>query len=95
MSLRPASPFRIPKQTARVARAAFPQPTLAIRIADALGPIFQDQQFAALFPQRGQPALSPARLALVTLLQFAENLTARAAADAWRSRIDWKCSAFR
>lgn len=90
MSLRPSPPFRIPKQTARVARAAFPQPTLAMRIADSLGPIFKDQQFAALFPAVGQPALSPARLALVTLLQFAENLTDRAAAYAVRSRIDWK-----
>jgi transposase len=90
MSLRPASPFRVPKQTARVARAAFPQPTLPMRIADALGPIFSDQQFADLFPAVGKPALSPARLALVTLLQFAENLTDRAAADAVRSRIDWK-----
>jgi transposase len=90
MSLRPASPFRIPKQTARVARAAFAQPTLAMRLGDSLGPIFKDEQFAALFPAVGKPALSPARLALVTLLQYAENLTDRAAADAVRSCIDWK-----
>jgi transposase len=90
MSLRPSSEFRIPKQTARVARAAFRQPTLAMRVADVLGPIFEDQQFATLFPAVGKPALSPARLALVTLLQFAENLTDRATADAVRSRIDWK-----
>jgi uncharacterized protein YbjT (DUF2867 family)/transposase len=87
MSLRPASPFRIPKQTARV---AFPQPTFAMRLADTLGPIFKDEQFAALFPAVGKPALSPARLALVTLLQYAENLPDRAAADSVRARIDWK-----
>jgi transposase len=90
VSLPSSSPFCIPKQTARVARAAFPQPTLAIFIADSLGPIFQDQQFASLFSSLGQPALSPARLALVNLLQFAENLSDRATADAVRSRIDWK-----
>lgn len=90
MSLRPTPPFRIPKQTARVARAAFRQPTLAMRIADSLGPIFNDEQFTALFPAVGQLALSPARLALVTLLQYSENLTDRGAADAVRSRIDWK-----
>ena len=90
VSLPPSSPFRIPRQTARVARAAFPQPSLAISIADTLGPIFHDQQFADLFPSLGQPALSPARLALVTLLQFAENLSDRATAEAVRSRIDWK-----
>ena len=33
---------------------------------------------------------SPACLALVTILQFMENLTDREAADAVRSRIDWK-----
>jgi transposase len=90
MSLRPAPPFQIPEQTARIARAAFRRPTLAMQIADSLGAIFADQQFADLFPAVGQPALSPARLALVTLLQYAEDLTDRAAADAVRSRIDWK-----
>ena len=46
--------------------------------------------FAELFPQRGQPVQSPGRLALVLVMQFAENLTDRQAADAVRSRIDWK-----
>jgi hypothetical protein len=32
---------------------------------DALGPIYADPQFAALFPNDGQPAASPAHLALV------------------------------
>ena len=35
-------------------------------------------------------ASRPRRLALVTLLQFAEGLSDRQAADAVRSRIDWK-----
>jgi transposase len=61
-----------------------------LRLRDALGPIFTDQQFAALFPNHGQPAEAPWRLALVTLMQFAENLSDRRAADAARSRIDWK-----
>jgi hypothetical protein len=29
-----------------------------------LGPLFEDQQFTALFPRRGQPAEAPARCAL-------------------------------
>jgi transposase len=61
-----------------------------MRIADHLRGVFEDDQFAALFARRGQPAESPARLALVTLLQFAENLSDRQAADAVRGRIDWK-----
>jgi transposase len=35
---------------------------------------------------RGQPAEAPARLALTTVLQFAEGLSDRQAADAVRSR---------
>jgi transposase len=76
--------------TAQVARAAFPKGCLAIRVRDALGEVFEDAQFAGLFATRGRPAVSPARLALVSLLQFAEGLSDRQAADAVRGRIDWK-----
>jgi hypothetical protein len=34
----------------------------------------------------------PWRLALVTLMQFAEGLSGRQAAEAVRGRIDWKCA---
>ena len=90
MSLRPDDEHPIPEATRRVARAAFPKGTLAMRLDDQLGAIYRDEQFAALFPVRGQPALSPARLALVTVLQFVEGLPDRQAADAVRGRIDWK-----
>jgi transposase len=60
------------------------------RMADQLGLIYQDSKFAALFPARGQPAEAPARLALITVLQFVEGLSDRQAADAVRGRIDWK-----
>jgi transposase len=61
-----------------------------MQVADRLGTIDHDAQFAALFPTRGQPAEAPARLALVTILQFAEGLSDRQAADAVRSRIAWQ-----
>lgn len=61
-----------------------------LRMADQLGLIYQDSKFAALFPARGQPAEAPARLALITVLQFVEGLSDRQAADAVRGRIDWK-----
>jgi transposase len=91
MSLRlhPVTP--VPEETARVARAAFPgghNPYLALR--DELGTVFADEDFAALYPRRGQPAEAPWRLALVTVFQFVENLSDRQAADAVRARIDWK-----
>ena len=57
---------------------------------DKLGPIFDDEQYRELFGQRGKPAESPERLSLVTLFKFAEDLTDREAAEAVRSRIDWK-----
>ncbi len=90
MSLKPQDMNPIPEETIRVAHAAFPKGNAIMRIRDHLGPIYSDEQFAALFPHGGQPAFSPARLALVSVLQFAEGLSDRQAADAVRSRIEWK-----
>ena len=90
MSLQPVIVQQPAEDTARVARAAFPKGNAYLRLYDELGPLYADQQFAALFPTRGQPGLSPAQLALVTALQFAEGLSDRQAADAVRARIDWK-----
>jgi transposase len=90
MSLEPRSDEGVPELTARVVRAAFPRGTLAIRIQEALGPLFADEDFAAAFPGRGRPAVSPGALALVSVLQYAEGLSDRQAADQVRARIDWK-----
>jgi len=88
--LQPDHSTRIPELTRFVAKAAFPNSTLAITLRDELGTIFDDTDFVHLYPALGQSAESPARLALVTLLQFVENLPDRQAADAVRGRIDWK-----
>ena len=80
----------VPEETARVARAAFPKGHPSLTFRDALGTIFQDEDFSALFPAWGQPGLPPWRLALVTIMQFRENLADRQAAEAVRARIDWK-----
>src|ERR687893_2027154 len=90
MSLHPVTIEPIPEQTVQIARAAFPKGNLYLRLRDELGTLFTDQDFAHLYPRRGQPALAPWRLALVTVLQFVENLPDRQAADAVRGRIDWK-----
>jgi transposase len=63
---------------------------LAIRIRDELGSWYEDAGFAAAYGVRGKPGLSPAQLAMVTVLQYAENLTGRQAADAVRGHMDWK-----
>lgn len=88
--MQPEGPGEIPAETVRVARAAFPKGSLAIRVRDELGVLFRDEQFADLFPTRGKPAWSPGRLALVLVLQFVEGHTDRQAAEAVRARIDFK-----
>jgi transposase len=90
MSLHPHVIAPVPDETARVARAAFPKGHPSLTFRDALGTIFQDEDFSALFPAWGHPGLSPWRLALVTIMQFRENLADRQAAEAVRARIDWK-----
>ena len=90
MSMKPQPIPEIPSETVRVVRAAFPKGNLSIWLRDSLGTIYQDELFADLYPGRGQPAYAPWRLALVTVFQFLENLTDRQAADAVRSRLDWK-----
>jgi transposase len=90
MSLKALPVPPIPNETARVARAAFPGGTLCLQLRDTLGTLYTDVDFADLFPTRGQPAEVPWRLALVTVLQFVEGLPDRQAADAVRSRLDWK-----
>ncbi|MBA3823692.1 MAG: IS1182 family transposase [Ktedonobacterales bacterium] len=90
MSLKPDPIPPIPLQTQRVAQAAFPRGNVYMQMRDQLGVLYEDTDFADLFPTLGQPADAPWRLALVTVWQFLENLTDRQAADAVRSRIDWK-----
>src|SRR5256885_2563839 len=90
MSLKPTPIDPVPEETARVARAAFRKGNPLLKLRDELGAIFADADFADLFPRRGQPGLAPWRLALVTLLQFREDLADRRAAEAVRARIDWK-----
>ena len=79
----------IPVATMQAARAAFPQGSLAMHLRDYLGTVYDDAVFSDLFSPLGPPALPPWRLALVSVLQFAEGLTDRQAADAVRARIDW------
>lgn len=90
MSLRAPLVYCMPDETVRVAHAAFPKGNPYMHMRDTLGPIYTNPEFAHLFPTTGQPAEAPAHLALVTIMQFAEGLSDSQAADAVRSRIDWK-----
>src|SRR5262249_12440410 len=90
MSLQAQPIPRIPETTAKIARRAFRKGNVYMQMRDLLGTFFTDDQFADLYPADGQPAYAPWRLALVSVMQFAENLSDRQALDAVRARIDWK-----
>ncbi len=90
MSLHPQPLGKIPPDTIRVAQCAFPKGNIYLRMRDELGVFYEDKSFTRLFSPRGQPAYAPWRLTLITIMQFVEGLTDRQAADAVRSRIDWK-----
>src|ERR671926_755106 len=90
MSLNPCPIDPVPPETARVARAAFPKGNRYMTMREELGILYPNDLFADLYPQVGHYGEPPWRLALVTLMQFSENLTDRQAADAVRGRIDWK-----
>jgi transposase len=93
MTLQPQNAFTIPEETARVARAAYPHGNTIIKMRDALGSMYQDESFAHVFPHNGRPVEAPWCLALITIMQFMEELSDREAADAVRGRIDWKYAA--
>jgi transposase len=88
--MKPLSIPPIPEETKRVAEAAFAKGNVYVQMRDALGAIYSDDLFTELYAQEGQPAFSPWRLALVTVMQFAENMSDRQAAEAVRARLDWK-----
>ena len=90
VSMRPRPAPRVPDQTVVVARAASPKGSPAMSARDELAEVFGDEQFAAAFGARGAPAESPGALALVTVLQYVENLTDRQAGLMVARAIDWK-----
>lgn len=90
MCLHPEEIPPIPDETVRIAKAAFPKGNLYMRLRDELGVFYQDEDFASLYPQRGQPAQAPWRLAMILVMQYLENLSDRQATQAVQGRIDWK-----
>ena len=90
MSMHPQDIPEIPRDTLEVAQAAIPKGNLYLQMRERLGGIYKDHDFVELFSNRGQSAESPWRLVLVCIMQFIDNLSDRQAADAVRTRIDWK-----
>lgn len=88
--LRPDFRAEIPEETVKVTRADFPNGNMYLSLRDTLGATIEDETFQDLYPTLGQPAESPGRLALITVMQYVENLSDQQAAEAVRSKIDWK-----
>src|SRR6266511_3528574 len=92
MSMQP-QPWPQPAQEIVVAvRAMYARrrAPLPVQVRDQLGELFADAQFAGAFGVRGKPGWSPGRLALVTVLQMAEALSDRQAAEAVGDKLSWK-----
>jgi transposase len=77
----------VPIETARVAHAACTDGNVYLRLRDELGTLFDDELFSADYSIEGQPALHPWQLALVSVMQFMENLSDRQAAQAVRPEL--------
>lgn len=90
MSQGPANQGTIPEATRRVAQAAFPDGNRYMQIRDELGTLFGEADWNVMYDRVGQPGICAWCLMLVTVMQFMEGLSDRQAADAVRSRIDWK-----
>lgn len=90
MSLKSQPIPPIPPLTIPSAQKAFRTGNTDRQMRDLEGTFFSDDQIDALYPADGQSTCSLWRRALVNVMQFAENLTDRQAADAVRARIDWK-----
>lgn len=88
--LQPQQRTENPKMNRVVARTASANGRVFLTLRDELGPVFEDERIPLLYPGTGRPTESPARLALVTTVQFLANLTDQDAADVVRGRIDWK-----
>jgi len=68
MTLHPQNYWEVPQVTVKVARASFPRGNVYMKMYDQLGTLYKDKDFVDVFPVRcGQSAISPARLALITI----------------------------
>jgi transposase len=80
----------IPLETKEIAEASLGKKNPYLIFRDEIGVIYEEDSFKEMFIRLGQPSISPALLAMITVMQFAEGLTDRQAAQAVGSRIDWK-----
>jgi transposase len=80
----------VPEETARIARAANPKGNPYMAFRDELDRSFKDDVIVDIVQDFGEASPTSLHLAMVTILQFRENLSDYQAAEAVRSRITWK-----
>jgi transposase len=80
----------LPKETARAANASFGRSNFHILIGEHLETILEDIDFKVSSSIGRFSSIEVATLALITFFQFLERLTDIQAADAIRTRTDWK-----
>jgi hypothetical protein len=90
MSLRPRLPGEVPAQTAEVARLAFPKGCVCIRIREALGPLFADEDFVGAVPTTCSTRLAATSVGARVGAAVRGGPVGLQAAAAMRWRIDWK-----
>ena len=73
MCLKPQPVSPIPEETRRLAQQIYPPHHPLRCLGQEYANFLCDEDFADLYPRTGQPALSPALLALVTVLQAMEH----------------------
>jgi hypothetical protein len=76
MCLHPQLIPPVPEETARVAKAAFPKGNRYMRLRDELGIFYHDEDFAELYPERGQGAIAQHHfvIALLGNFEFANSI---------------------
>ena len=79
----------VPSETNRVTEA-MPDESVYSAVGDEIDQLLAGIELARLDPSGTRPASSLEALSLVTIFQFAENLPDRRAAEATRTRTDWK-----
>jgi transposase len=90
LCLKPVPPRPIPEATANLIMGLFDDGSVYQFVGDVLFEQFRNEDFADLYPNDGQPALSPMLLSFVTIFQSLEDLSDRKTVYSLRFRFDWK-----
>ena len=89
MSLKPKPVREMPPELAEL-RTLIPEESIYRFVGDVLYVKYDDADYVDLYHAEGKSGISPVLLAFVTIFQFLEKLSDRAAANAVRVRLDWK-----